>query len=249
MTVTQYIGARYQPIFADPAEWNSTRTYEPLTIVLNEGNSYTSRQYVPAGVELSNKDYWLETGNYNAQVEQYRAEVMTFSDRINENTKIVNENTALINMESDRAKEVEEKLEANITAENSRAVTAENKLESSITAENSRAVTAENKLESSITATRKDINSFLHFTTYSHKNITVEPNSNFVESIQYTSMPDYEEGFGRGFLAGYTTGTYKLSITVLHLWQDRLDITLRNNTNETVTANIDVEIVFIKPLS
>jgi hypothetical protein len=69
---TQYIGSRYVPIFADPTEWDSTRTYEPLTIVLNEGNSYTSRQFVPVNVTLTNTDYWLETGNYNAQLEQYR---------------------------------------------------------------------------------------------------------------------------------------------------------------------------------
>jgi hypothetical protein len=73
---TQYIGSRYVPIFADPAEWNSTRTYEPLTIVLNEGNSYTSRQFVPVGVAITNTEYWLETGNYNAQVEQYRNEAI-----------------------------------------------------------------------------------------------------------------------------------------------------------------------------
>lgn len=76
---TQYIGSRYVPTFADPAEWDSTRTYEPLTIVLNEGNSYTSRQFVPVGVQLTNTDYWLETGNYNAQLEQYRQEVINFS--------------------------------------------------------------------------------------------------------------------------------------------------------------------------
>lgn len=69
---SQYIGSRYVPLFADPTEWNNTRTYEPLTIVLHEGNSYTSRQFVPMGVELTNTDYWLETGNYNAQLEQYR---------------------------------------------------------------------------------------------------------------------------------------------------------------------------------
>lgn len=77
---TQYIGSRYVPVFADPAEWNNTRTYEPLTIVLNEGNSYTSRQFVPVGVELTNTDYWLETGNYNAQVEAYRQEVLQYAN-------------------------------------------------------------------------------------------------------------------------------------------------------------------------
>lgn len=70
-----YTGARYVPLFAEPAEWNSQTTYEPLTIVLHEGNSYTSRQFVPLGIDISNTDFWALTGNYNAQVEQYRQEV------------------------------------------------------------------------------------------------------------------------------------------------------------------------------
>lgn len=72
--VRQYIGARYVPLFADPAEWDNTKTYEPLTIVLHKGNSYTSRQYVPAGIDINNNEYWALTGNYNAQIEAYRAE-------------------------------------------------------------------------------------------------------------------------------------------------------------------------------
>lgn len=82
MAVTQYVGARYVPLFADPLEWANTRTYEPLTIVQHEGNSYTSRQYVPAGIDISNEDYWALTGNYNAQIEQYRQEVQAFDSRI-----------------------------------------------------------------------------------------------------------------------------------------------------------------------
>lgn len=75
MAVSQYIGARYVPLLADPLQWDPTKTYEPLTIVYNEGNSYTSRQYVPAGIQINNEAYWALTGNYNAQIEQYRAEV------------------------------------------------------------------------------------------------------------------------------------------------------------------------------
>lgn len=82
--VRQYIGARYVPLFADPAEWNNTKTYEPLTIVLHKGNSYTSRQYVPTGVDINNNDYWALTGNYNAQVEAYRNEVAQYDARIND---------------------------------------------------------------------------------------------------------------------------------------------------------------------
>ena len=75
----QYIGARYVPIFGrkgeESIEWDNSAPYEPLTIVLYQGNSYTSRQYVPAGVEITNQEFWAITGNYNAQVEQYRKEV------------------------------------------------------------------------------------------------------------------------------------------------------------------------------
>ena len=85
MSVREYIGARYVPLFASPLEWDQTKTYEPLTIVLYQGNSFTSRQYVPAGIGIDNTAYWAQTGNYNAQVEQYRAEVETYDNRITEN--------------------------------------------------------------------------------------------------------------------------------------------------------------------
>ena len=82
MSVREYIGARYVPIFADPIEWNVNTAYEPLTIVQHQGNSYTSRQYVPTGIDISNSSYWAETGNYNSQIEAYRQEVLQFDGRI-----------------------------------------------------------------------------------------------------------------------------------------------------------------------
>lgn len=86
MSVTQYIGARYVPLFADPLTWDITKAYEPLTIVYYQGNSFTSRQAVPAGIDITNTDYWAITGNYNAQIEQYRTEVQTYDNRITANT-------------------------------------------------------------------------------------------------------------------------------------------------------------------
>lgn len=62
------------PLFADPIDWDKLKTYEPLTIVYHQGNSYTSRQSVPAGVDITDTTYWALTGNYNAQIEQYRKE-------------------------------------------------------------------------------------------------------------------------------------------------------------------------------
>ena len=85
MSVREYIGARYVPLFADPIEWDNTKTYEPLTIVYYQGNSYTSRQAVPTGIAITNETYWALTGNYNAQIEAYRSEVQTFDDRITAN--------------------------------------------------------------------------------------------------------------------------------------------------------------------
>lgn len=100
MAVTQYIGARYVPLFADPMQWDSTKTYEPLTVVYNGGNSYTSRQYVPAGIQIDDDAYWALTGNYNAQIEQYRAEVAQYDGRI----KVVEGDTAQLKTDTAQLK-------------------------------------------------------------------------------------------------------------------------------------------------
>lgn len=87
--VRQYVGARYVPVFADPLEWSDTIGYEPLTVVLHEGNSYTSRQSVPVGIDIDNTTYWAETGNYNAQIEAYRQEVLAYDGRITANANAI----------------------------------------------------------------------------------------------------------------------------------------------------------------
>ncbi len=80
MTVREYIGARYVPIFM--GEWVQANTYEPLSVVTYQGASYTSRQFVPANVEITNTDYWYVSANYNAQIEAYRQEVVQVSTQI-----------------------------------------------------------------------------------------------------------------------------------------------------------------------
>ena len=77
-----YVGARYVPIF--DGEWDKNKSYEPLTIVSNEGNSYTSRTFVPTGVSITNETYWALTGNYNAQVEYYRRETAEVKSDLDE---------------------------------------------------------------------------------------------------------------------------------------------------------------------
>lgn len=64
MNNDEYVGKLYLPIIATEP-WNKTKTYEPHTIVEHEnGNSYTSRKSVPADIDISNEDYWAETGNH-----------------------------------------------------------------------------------------------------------------------------------------------------------------------------------------
>ena len=87
MSVREYIGARYIPLFM--GDWDNSNTYEPLSIVSYQGNSYTSRQYVPAGIDITNESYWALSGNYNAQVEAYRQEVMAFDERITLNANAI----------------------------------------------------------------------------------------------------------------------------------------------------------------
>lgn len=72
----KYIGFRYVPkIKEDNPEWDNSIAYEPLIIVTYQGSSYTSRTFVPIGAEITNTEFWVLTGNYNAQVELYRQEV------------------------------------------------------------------------------------------------------------------------------------------------------------------------------
>ena len=67
MTVREYIGARYITVF--DGAWNSTKEYEPLTIVQSvSGDSYVSKRKVPAGILLTNDDYWFKTFDFNAQM-------------------------------------------------------------------------------------------------------------------------------------------------------------------------------------
>ena len=78
----QYVGARYVPKIM--GEWNKALQYEALSVVTYMGNSFTSKVPVPANIEINNEDYWVNTGNYNAQVENYRQEINALSEKVNE---------------------------------------------------------------------------------------------------------------------------------------------------------------------
>lgn len=80
----QYVGARYVPKLM--GEWNKALQYEPLSIVTHLGNSFTSKVPVPVNIDITNTDYWVNTGNYNAQVEAYRTETAQLKTALNNET-------------------------------------------------------------------------------------------------------------------------------------------------------------------
>ena len=82
----QYIGARYVPKFFNnngSNDWVEGIPYESLVIVTDLNNSYTSYKPVPSNIgrPSANPDYWVCTGNYNAQVEEYRQDVEEYTER------------------------------------------------------------------------------------------------------------------------------------------------------------------------
>ena len=85
-----YVGHRYVPKVM--GEWDKAETYEGLSIVTNEGTSYTSKKRVPKGIDILNEEYWVVTGNYNAQIEEYRKDVRELEKDMNDLETGVNEN-------------------------------------------------------------------------------------------------------------------------------------------------------------
>lgn len=96
----QYVGARYVPKII--GEWNKALQYEALSIVTHLGNSFTSKVPVPANIDITNTDYWVNTGNYNAQVEAYRKETLEakqLANNTNTDLQAFKENQANTNNE------------------------------------------------------------------------------------------------------------------------------------------------------
>lgn len=96
----QYVGARYVPKIM--GEWNKALQYEALSIVTHLGNSFTSKVPVPVNIDITNTDYWINTGNYNAQVEAYRKETLEakqFANNTNADLQTFKENQTSTNNE------------------------------------------------------------------------------------------------------------------------------------------------------
>lgn len=70
-----YVGARYIPRIM--GEYNNETAYEALDIVTSGGVGYISRQPVPAGTAVTNKDYWAMWGSGNTLIDSLTQRVAT----------------------------------------------------------------------------------------------------------------------------------------------------------------------------
>ncbi len=154
MAVNQYIGARYVPVFADPLEWSSANTYEPLMIVMHGGDTYTSKQFVPSGIDIDDTRFWVRTADYNAQIAEYRETVKTYDSRISavetKASKAVEDITAESAVRKNADAQLESKIEAESSERQSEVDTLTNNLSSESSARESAVTTLTNNLNAEI---------------------------------------------------------------------------------------------------
>lgn len=107
-----YIGARYVPLIYQgsdgSANWEKDTVYEPLTIVLYNHETYTSKSFVPANILPTDTKYWVKTSNFNAEfmkienmvsdlsqnVDSLNDDMETAQDSISANANNISTNTA-----------------------------------------------------------------------------------------------------------------------------------------------------------
>lgn len=74
-TMGEFLGKRVVP--RHEGEWDKTKSYEPLIIVLDPetGDGYISRYDVPAGTLLTNEHYWAKCSHFHAQMHRLETDV------------------------------------------------------------------------------------------------------------------------------------------------------------------------------
>lgn len=72
--------------YADPIEWNITTQYEANTVVIDPatGNAYISTKPVPAGVRITDTNYWTPIFNYDETINNLREQIVADNERDNE---------------------------------------------------------------------------------------------------------------------------------------------------------------------
>ena len=236
----QYIGARYVPIFATPAEWSRTRAYEHLMMVKNQGNTYISKQAVPVGIDLPDatgeNDYWVLMSNWNAQIEQYRQEVVRLAEGLDdEETARENADTALqrsLGDEKTARENADTALQRSLGDEETARENADTALQRSLGDEETARENADTALQNDIAIMRSREIVIIGDSWSDPASVTVENNVNWVSIWQQLNRGDIIHNFakaGRGLLTGNPTFNQQLT----------------NAANDTSFRNDDVDMIII----
>ena len=95
MALKVYIGARYTPKFE--GEWKANKEYAALSVVYYNNKSYVSRKTVTAGTAVTETEFWIESADWNAQVEQYNQNVTQYKGQVDLYNKNVETYTKQVN--------------------------------------------------------------------------------------------------------------------------------------------------------
>lgn len=119
--MSEFIGNRIVPKHC--GVWDSTKAYEGLSIVLEEGSgdSYISRKDVPAGTGLNQTEYWALCARFSEQMALLRKEtagqVAGMEERTSAAEELTNNNKATL---EERMMNIEARQDANVTASTDR---------------------------------------------------------------------------------------------------------------------------------
>ena len=95
MALKVYIGARYTPKFE--GEWKANKEYAALSVVYYNNKSYVSRKTVPTGTAVTETEFWVESADWNAQVEQYNQNVAQYKTQVDTYQNSVERYTEQVN--------------------------------------------------------------------------------------------------------------------------------------------------------
>lgn len=113
MAIKTYIGARYAPLFI--GEWNKESAYSALSVVYTGDRSFVSRKNVPAGTEITDPEYWVQSSDWNAQVAEYNKNVEQYNQNVvqyNQNVETYKKATDLFFGETVHAYNIKENMVA-----------------------------------------------------------------------------------------------------------------------------------------
>lgn len=101
--------------FAVPVEWSNMQTYEINMIVFVGKKAYTAIQNVPVGIEITNSDYWIETGVPYIDVSAIRSKLDELDSDVSDNTADIAQAQADIITNSNTITQLTTRLNAAVT--------------------------------------------------------------------------------------------------------------------------------------